>query len=250
MDGKTKSYIFEHPFKMYSEEEEEEEKDDDYCPKLDIRDVVRRKSYYTMNNLDEILNSHNSNIMVGCGLQTGCDRVFIDNENIPVEYTIPAIKASKGKTVRLFYPYDVNGNVQPLDEGLERMLDNLPEEQRQALKNINRKKCATDYEFGRPNGIKHTYTDRAYLSIYVKDKWSLYLDKLPAGTAVIEGIWIISSYPFSKIEEYLRSDEFIEFALCVGNIKNNYWRVIKKQHVECFLAYCFNNEEKNKDRTE
>ncbi len=184
-----------------------------------------------------------SDISVKNGYATLCDPVFIHNFEFESQYIIPVVKASKGITQKIFFPYNENG-VLVDEEELKKdadMYNYLTENKERLLKRSNEKdRNKYWYAFGRSQAICDTFCDKLGISSLIHNEKDYKCMNVPAGTGIYGGLYVISkTIPLEEIEKSLRSKDFLTFVSLLGKYKSGGYYTFSSKDVKRFLDYKF-----------
>lgn len=220
-----------------------------YIDTLKTSDYQLTGSYYfaPKNELDMLkkiyYNTGKSDISVKNGYATLCDDVFINDFDFDSEHIIPAIKASKGISKKIIFPYDKNFKLIPIsqlrkDKPLYKYL--LANKEKLIKRSNEKDSDKYWYSFGRSQAISDTFKDKLAVSSLVRTKDDLKLTEALPGTGVYGGLYIVSeTIPMQKISSVLRSDEFITFISLLGKYKSGGYYTFSSKDVKTFLDYKF-----------
>ena len=67
------------------------------------------------------------------------------------------------------------------------------------------------YLYGRTQALKDVATNKLSINTTIKDVKSLKINRVPAGTGLYSGLYILTDFDFDIIENLLRSDKFINY---------------------------------------
>ncbi len=170
------------------------------------------------------------------GFATLADKVFI--LDVPFdELTIPVLKASTGQWRRAFFPYDRNGKPLPKEEIFShpRVADYLNAHKAELLKGRDERDCPQWYLYGRSQALGDVFRDKYAINTLVRDKASVKLTKVPAGTGLYSGLYILTHTPFETIEETVRSDDFIDYVRMLRKYKSGGYYTFNSKDLEQYI---------------
>ena len=169
------------------------------------------------------------------------DGVFIKDFEFDSKYIIPVIKSSRAKWSKIFYPYDKKGNLISEDELKkdEELYSYLVSHKQELLKRSGEKNMNLYwYAFGRSQGIKDTYKDKISINTLIRNTKDLKIVKVPSGSGVYSGLYIISnSFSIDEIKSALQDEEFGVFVSLLGKYKNGGCYTFSSKDVKSYLDY-------------
>lgn len=191
-------------------------------------------------------NSKDVDISVKNGYATLCDSVFINDFDFESPYIIPVIKASKGITKKIFFPYDENSSLIEEDVLKEdvSLYEYLLNNKERLLKRSNEKDVDKYwYAFGRSQAIADTFCEKIAINSLLRDENDFKFTKAPPNTGIYGGLYITSkTIPFEEICNVLKSKEFISFISLLGKYKSGGYYSFSSKDVKKFLNYKFAND--------
>lgn len=199
--------------------------------------ISKKNSLSLLHRLENYNNSVSNNISVKNGFATLADSVFIGDKKFK-GLTIDIIKASTNKWYKCIFPYDLCG--QPLDilniSKHSDVYDYLLS-QKDFLEQRSIASKDGWYLFGRTQAIKDVFKDKIAVNSIVKDKNSIKIEQVPAGSGVYSGLYIISEFSLKEIKEVLINDEFIEYLKLLKNYKSGGYYTFSSSDLQKFLTY-------------
>lgn len=189
-------------------------------------------------------NTEKSDISVKNGYATLCDPVFINDFNFESKYIIPVVKASKGITRKIFFPYDDNGVLVEETEIKkdEALYEYLTSNKEKLMKRDN-EKAENWYAFGRSQAISDTFCDKIAINSLLRSEEDFKFTKAPCKTGVYGGLYITSkTISFERIMEELKTKEFMSFISLLGKYKSGGYYTFSSKDVKRFLDYKFANK--------
>ena len=193
----------------------------------------------------EIHYKKDKSIAVKNGFATLADNIFIgdfeDGKNI-----IDVIKSSTGKWQKCLFPYKPDGTALP--EFVIRdnkyiwnyLTANREKLEKRAI--INKDEW---YLFGRSQALRDVNKDKIAVNQLIKDKKSLKVNFVPAGSGVYGGLYIISDKNISDIQSALMSDEFFDYIRVLKNYKSGGYYTYSSSDLAKFLNYYMNERDTN-----
>lgn len=189
----------------------------------------------------------NCDISIKNGYATLSDTVFINDFDFDSPFIKNVVKASRGITKKILYPYDENANLIP-----ENDIKQDKKVYQYLLKNKSRllNRSITDkdknwYAFGRTQGLTDTYKSKCAISTLIRDKKDLKITEAPRGVGVYGGQYIVSNtISINDICGALISDEFTTYIALLGKYKNGGYYSFSTKDIKKFLDYKFAHKEK------
>lgn len=186
-------------------------------------------------------NKRSCDVSVKNGYATLCDSVFVNEYNFISQFVIPVIKASRGYTKKIFYPYDKTGKIIEETEIQkdEKIYTYLLKNKESLLNRSNDKNAQRYwYAFGRSQAINDTYKNKLSINSLLRTKDDLKFGFAPAGTGVYGGLYIVSdSIDMEAIKMALKSDEFIRYIALLGKYKSGGYYTYSSKDVKKYLDY-------------
>ena len=174
------------------------------------------------------------------GYATLADDIFIPGDmpwNLSDKYTISAMKSSTGRWAHCIYPYDECGKLITEDElklkaGFEY---NWLLRNREKLENR-----ATEepwYAFGRTQAINDTFTEKWAIKSIVKSVKDLRPVKVPAGSGVYGGLYILTEHPEGL--KVLETEDFMSYVKMLGKYKSGGYYTFSSKELENYLNWSY-----------
>lgn len=210
------------------------------CGKYNEFSLLSDKDLQNQKNIIEF--NGNVKFRVKNGFATLNDKLFLVNEEISDRNIIKCVKASKGITKNIIFPYDRLGNPYKYEElscTLRKILENKAN-----LLGINTKK-KNWFEYGRSQAIKDVNLKKISVNNLFKSKNDIKLVFCDENVGVYSGYYILSDDNFmneetiSFIKEILVSDDFIDFVKSMKSYKNGGYFYTKPKYIEKYLNYNF-----------
>lgn len=207
---------------------------------IDINSYFYLSTHETLETLKVVLSANLPKyVSAKNGFATLADKVFI-SENFPFsEYVIPTIKASTGKWYKAFFPYDSNGK--PISK--DKIFNNpdialyLSSNKSNLLKDSSEENNPYWYLFGRTQALKDVAVDKLSINTTIKDIKSLKINRVPAGSGLYSGLYILSDFDFDIIINLLRSNKFIQYISSLKKYKSGGYFTYNSKDLEAFLNY-------------
>lgn len=194
--------------------------------------------------LKDILSSKpQKDISVKNGYATLADSVFVRDFNFVSSYVIPVVKASRGKLMKIIFPYDEGGRL-VAEEKIKKdaaLYCYLNANREQLLQRSNENTSVDHwYAYGRSQGINDTFKDKLAINSLIRSSSDLKIVCAPCGTGVYSGLYIVSQrVPLSEIAAALRSKEFCDYIALLGKYRSGGYYTYSSKDVKCYLNYRF-----------
>ncbi|MCD8298008.1 MAG: SAM-dependent methyltransferase [Prevotella sp.] len=213
----------------YSEREQKEE----YVCMIPYDDILIGNYFYIgplkeLSKLRDIkLNRAISLCTVKNGFATLADKVFILGVQFD-ELTIQVLKASTGKWHKAFFPYDKNGKPLSREEifSYPVVAEYLNVNKEALLKGRDEKTHPFWYLYGRSQALHDVFEEKYAINTVIKDVKSIKLERVPYGSGLYSGLYILTKEPFDVIESIIKTDDFI-----------NYLKMLKKYKSGGYYTY-------------
>ena len=178
-------------------------------------------------------------VAVKNGYATLCDEVYITDYQS--KFTIPVIKASRGETRNMIYPYDKNGNAfseeQLIQDGkvYGQLLKN---KSRLAKRNNDKAAQQCWYAYGRSQAIGDTYKNKVAMNAMIRTTDDLKLVDAPSGTGVYGGLYLVAEPDILKAaKKALEDTDFQEYVSLLGKYKSGGYYTFSSKDVKTYLDY-------------
>jgi adenine-specific DNA-methyltransferase len=211
---------------------------------LSYNDIAIGTDFY-LSKKDELLTikdirltHYPKHCVVKNGFATLADKVFIGN--IPfTEFTIPVLKASTGKWHTAFFPYNHEGKPLLKDEIFKNdsIASYLNERKSELLKGKNESQYPDWYLYGRTQALKDVYEEKIAINTLIKDINSIKLNRVPIGSGLYSGLYILTYVPFSIVETILKSENFISYIKTLKNYKSGGYYTFNSKDLEQYLNF-------------
>ncbi len=177
------------------------------------------------------------------GFATLADKVFIRSEFPFDQYVIPTIKASTGKWYKAFFPYDTKGKPLPKEQifGNQQIAQYLEDNASELLKGRTKEQMPDWYLFGRTQALKDVAADKYAINTILIDKNSIKLNKVPTGSGIYSGLYILTKVEESVLRDILISDEFIQYVATLKKYKSGGYYTFNSKELEQYLNYKLSN---------
>ena len=98
------------------------------------------------------------------------------------------------------------------------------------------------YEFGRSQAIKDTFKDKIVVNTTIKDVDSIKITRVPAGSGVYSGLYLLTSVDFDKICSILKSEDFIRYIKALNKCKSGGYFTFSSKDLGLYLNYKLSKE--------
>jgi len=204
---------------------------------------IENKIYFSnKKNLDflrkiETYKSKDNYIEVKNGFATLSDSLFINNFDFE-ENVINVLKASTGKWHKCIFPYKEDGKPFSIKElknnsKLYRFL--LENKSKLEKRSLERK--GQWFLFGRSQGIKDVYKEKVAINTLLKDLNSIKLEKVPSGSGVYSGLYILTDLPLLKVEQAIKDIDFLKYVKLLKKYKSGGYYTFSSGELKKFLNY-------------
>ena len=179
------------------------------------------------------------------GFATLADKVFITDVSFDV-YTIPILKASTGKWYKGFFPYDCYGKPLPKKQLFDNLCvaNYLNTFKKTLLKGKREEEKKDWYLYGRTQALKDVFVDKIAINTLIKGIDSIRLNKVPNGSGIYSGLYILTTQPFELIEKILKTEEFIDYLKLLKNYKSGGYYTFNTKDLEQYLNTKLSSYEK------
>lgn len=173
------------------------------------------------------------------GFATLADDVFIRDEFPFEQFVIPTIKASTGKWFKAFFPYDKQGKPYPRNKIFENKdVENyLNSNKSSLLKKETEDSNPEWYLFGRTQALKDVWTDKYAINTCIKDVSSIKLNKVPSGSGLYSGLYILTGVQETVLREIIECKEFIEYISMLKKYKSGGYYTFSSKDLELYINY-------------
>lgn len=153
--------------------------------------------------------------------------------------TIPVLKASTGKWMKAFFPYDSNGKPLLKEElfSYPEIAEYLTKHKAELLKKQTEKQNPNWYLYGRTQAIKDVYLKKYSINTIIKSIETIKLIEVPSGQGVYSGLYILSDVPFEVIESIIKSNEFIAYLKILKHYKSGGYYTYTSKDLEQYINY-------------
>lgn len=234
MDGRVEYYIYNKNTKQPDEKEVLNYSDIFINGKIN---VSKRNSLSLLHDVENYSRNVSNNILVKNGFATLADDIFIGDIEFK-DLTIGVLKASTGRWYKCIFPYGENGRLldifalQEHDNAYKYLLS-----KKEYLEKRSLDKNSKWYSFGRSQAINDVFKNKVAVNSIIKDKDSIKIKFVPAGSGVYSGLYILSDYSFEEIKKVLINDEFIEYLKLLKNYKSGGYYTFSSSDLQKFLTY-------------
>lgn len=216
-----------------------------YVCDIAFEDVSVNGNFYladndVLSNLRRILTSGSRKyVSVKNGFATLADKVFIASAFPFSRFVIPVVKASTGKWYQAFYPYDRDGKPLSKDEIFsdKDIADYLEKNKKDLLKDGDESEKPCWYLYGRTQALKDVFSDKISINTTIRDVRSIKLNRVPAGSGLYSGLYILSDVPYDVISGIIVSDDFIRYIASLKKYKSGGYYTYNSKDLELYLNY-------------
>lgn len=183
-------------------------------------------------------------VTVKNGFATLNDKIFI-TKNFPFEsLTIPTIKASTGVWYKAFFPYSPNGKPLSREEIFkDERIANYLEAHKSALTKEGKISENNEwYLFGRTQALKDVYSNKYAINTVIKDKKTIKLNKVPRGSGVYSGLYILTEIEESQLREIIINDNFIDYIKTLKKYKSGGYYTFNSKDLEKYINFKLSKE--------
>lgn len=209
-----------------------------YLARKDTLDMLRTIMTCRLKNYATVKN----------GFATLSDKIFLSN-NLPfTQFTIPVIKASTGRWIRGFFPYDKSGK--PISKerlfGINEVQQYLMTHKENLLKGAPESKNPSWYLYGRTQALKDVFKNKLAVNVLLRDISTIKANLVPSGSGVYSGIYVISNYDLNHIKEIITNEDFITYITALKKYKSGGYYTFNTKDLESYLNYVLEKENKHK----
>ncbi|MCD8292118.1 MAG: BREX-1 system adenine-specific DNA-methyltransferase PglX [Prevotella sp.] len=222
----------------YSEKKQKEE----YVCNIPYDDILIGNYFYIgplkeLSMLHDIkLNKAISFCMVKNGFATLADKVFILGVQFD-ELTIPILKASTGKWYKGFFPYDKNGKPLSREEvfSYPEVAEYLNANKETLLKGRDENTHPFWYLYGRTQALHDVFEEKYAINTVIKDIKSIKLERVPYGSGLYSGLYILTKVSFETLESIIKTDDFINYLKMLKKYKSGGYYTYNSLDLEQFI---------------
>ena len=180
-------------------------------------------------------------VSVRTGFQTGNDALFLDETGrFPDALKIDVVKSSTGATGRMFFPYDADMRLLPLEAVNRACLD----EGKQPIDAMKPQMSARSgiaggnwWGFARTQAISSVPLDKVALPSLMKLDTPVKTVEAPAGTGVYGMGYYVTGMDMDEVRSALSSRLFAEYAASVGTPKRGGYLAVNGKDMERYLRW-------------
>ena len=180
-------------------------------------------------------------VSVRTGFQTGNDALFLDVEGrFPDALKIDAVKSSTGAVGRMFFPYDSDMRLMPLDAVDRACLDEgKPPIDAMEPQMSGRSGIADDnwWGFARTQAISSVPLDKVVIPSLFKPGSAIKAVEATAGTGVYGMGYYVTGMDIDEVRSALSSRLFAEYAASVGTPKRGGYLAVNGKDMERYLRW-------------
>ena len=188
----------------------------------------------------------NKYAVVKNGFATLADNIFIADSFPFKSNIIPIIKASTGKWRKAIYPYDKSGTPLPFDELSQDVGQYLMQNRGALLKGKDAQSAPTWYLYGRTQALRDVSKEKWSINQVIRGIESVKLNKVPSGSGLYSGLYIMTNASEIILREALICDDFINYITMLKKYKSGGYYTFNSRDLECFLNYKIDLLNKNK----
>lgn len=172
------------------------------------------------------------------GFATLCDDFFIKDKFPFSSYVIPVIKSSTGELKQCFFPYDEFGNLISYNTLISNdIIKKYYSLNLNFLKNRSLENEENWWGFGRTQAIKDVSKNKYSVNSLVKDVKDIKLMKCERGVGVYSGLYILTNVDFERIQNVLKSNDFIDYVSLLGKYKSGGYYTFSSKDLKKYLEY-------------
>ena len=171
------------------------------------------------------------------GFATLADSIFIGGLSFE-NFTINIIKASTGKWLKCFFPYNNFGRPINLDE-IKKYTDIYEYllENKSNLEDRSIEDKSQWHLFGRTQAINDVFKNKIAINTIIKDLNSIRIEFVPSGSGVYSGLYILSDYSVEEIKKIILNENFIKYIRLLKNYKSGGYYTFSSSDLQKFLTY-------------
>lgn len=188
-----------------------------------------------------------SDIVVRNGYATLCDKAYLVDADDDVDgCVIDVVKASRGTTQKMVYPYDDRGYLIPEAEMKSRFPRTYAQLASWKDKLLARNKVEPGrwWGFGRSQGICDTYKDKVTVQAIVRPDREIVTAPAPAGTGVYGGIYVLG-IPESMLREALADEAFLKYVIALSKYKSGEYYTFSGKELQRYLRWREENSQES-----
>lgn len=182
-----------------------------------------------------------NSVSVRTGFQTGNDALFLDEAGrFPDALKIDVVKSSTGVTGRMFFPYDADMKLLPLETVNRACLDEGKSPIDAMEPQMSGRSGITDgnwWGFARTQAISSVPLDKVALSSLFKPGSQIKAVEAPAGTGVYGMGYYVTGMDMDEIRSAISSRLFAEYAASVGTPKRGGYLAVNGKDMERYLRW-------------
>lgn len=91
--------------------------------------------------------------------------------------------------------------------------------------------------YGRTQALKDVYKEKYSINTIIKDVSSIKLNRVPSGSGIYSGLYIVTDIDEKKLKEVLLCEEFIEYIISLKNYKSGGYYTFNSKDLEQYLNY-------------
>ncbi|MCD7714081.1 MAG: N-6 DNA methylase [Prevotella sp.] len=170
------------------------------------------------------------------GFATLADKVFILGVEFD-ELTIPILKASTGKWHKGFFPYDENGKPLPKEKifAYPRVAAYLNANKDALLKGKKEEANPYWYLYGRSQALRDVFEEKYAVNTVIRDVNSIKLERVPYGSGLYSGLYILTHVPFETVESIIKTETFIGYLRMLKKYKSGGYYTFNALDLEQYI---------------
>ncbi len=170
------------------------------------------------------------------GFATLADKVFILGVTFD-ELTIPVLKASTGKWHKGFFPYGEDGKPLPRERifAYPRVAAYLNANKSALLKGEREETHPYWYLYGRTQALRNVFEEKYAINTVIRNVNSIKLQRVPSGSGLYNGLYILTCVPFETIESIIKTESFIGYLKMLKKYKSGGYYTYNSLDLEQYI---------------
>jgi adenine-specific DNA-methyltransferase len=198
----------------------------------------KRRNLQLLKEIESYNEENKANFDVKNGFATLADDIFIKNNFDFEEGVIKVLKASTGKWYKCIFPYNEKGEPISLEKLKQnRKLYEYLLKNKTKLEKRSLEKNSHWFLFGRNQGVRDVYKNKIAINTIIKNIDSIKLEKVPAGSGVFSGLYILSDLSIGKIEKIIKNKDFLEYIKTLKKYKSGGYYTFSSYDLKKYLNY-------------
>ncbi|MDR0955758.1 MAG: N-6 DNA methylase [Candidatus Nomurabacteria bacterium] len=177
-------------------------------------------------------------VAVKNGFATLADKIFIGDFDFDEPAVIPVLKASTGRWAKAIFPYDKFGRAfseNKIAKSSPKIYKYLLSE-KSALARRSIENESSWYLYGRSQAIKDVCKNKIAVNTIIKDRASLKINDVPAGSGVYGGLYILTDQP-EAVKKIIGSDDFIGYVRSLKKYKSGGYYTFSSDDLKKYLKW-------------